>query len=398
MADYLDRALRASSSIDATFLIEFSTSRKAHYFVKWFDCVLETRETHISVTSFPGLTDQVFSLVGRPVEAPFSEIKIADITISEMLSRRWFRLPEECRGTWLVYLRTEHTIRSRPVLVSAQGKHVAKSRGLALASTETSIEKRRRAFAAEIVGIQGASAEALEDLAWLRSLICSLEGLPVATFDALKELAYHPAILARLLLSSREAEQPAIWGLETDLPFLWTAIPIVFWREAAASAVGAIEQQLASTGLANAARELASSSVNEAAQRARMFDPALDATLSAASLGTTPPPIPSADLRAVASDYVRRTLDRDEPRTPKPTSIFRGGALERLLPNEFSAFAPQHLETLDAPCAAALAAAGKARLSAEHLAVCKDAVTVDPIYYAQAYAVVLHRALSAGGR
>jgi hypothetical protein len=396
LADDLDRALRASGSIDATFLIEFSTSRRAKYNVKWFDCTLEIREAHISVHSIPGLSDQVFSLVGRPVEEPFAETLIANVTISDMLNRRWFRLPDACRGTWLVYLRTGHTIRSRPFLAVAQGKHITQGLGLALASTETSIERRRRAFAAEIKGIESSSATASENLNWLRSLICSLEGLPVVTFDALKELAHHPETLARLLLSGRESEQPPVWSLEAELPFLWSAIPVECWQRAGEATAAAIELQLAGTGLASAARDLANSSLAEAAQRVRTLDPTLDAALSAAGLGTAPIAIPPANLRTVAADYIRRTVDRDEPRVLKQTSLFRVGALGRLLPSDFATFDPQHLETLDAPCAAALAAAGKVELSPEQLAVCKDAVTADPMYYAQAYTVILHRALSTG--
>lgn len=394
VADDLDRALRASGSIDATFLIEFSTSRRTQYHVKWFDCSLEIREEHISVHSIPGLMDQAFSLVGRPVEEPFTETLIANVTVSDMLNRRWFRLPDECRGTWLVYLRTGHTIRSRPVLVVAEGKHIANGRGLALASTETSIERRRRAFAAEIKGIEESTGNAFENLNWLRSLICSLDGLPVVTFDALKELAHHPETLARLLLSSREAEQSPIWSLEAELPFLWSAIPVECWQRAGEATASAIELQLAGTGLASAARDLATSSLGEAAQRVRTLDPALDAALSAAGLGTAPIAIPPANLRDVAADYIRRTVDRDEPRVLKKTSLFRIGALDRLLPNDFAKFDPQHLETLDAPCAAALAAAGRAKLSPEQLAVCKESVTSDPMYWAQAYTVILHRALS----
>ncbi len=202
--------------------------------------------------------------------------------------------------------------------------------------------------------------------------------------------------MARLLLSGRESEQPPVWSLEAELPFLWSAIPVECWQRAGEATAAAIELQLAGTGLASAARDLANSSLAEAAQRVRTLDPTLDAALSAAGLGTAPIAIPPANLRTVAADYIRRTVDRDEPRVLKQTSLFRVGALGRLLPSDFATFDPQHLETLDAPCAAALAAAGKVELSPEQLAVCKDAVTADPMYYAQAYTVILHRALSTG--
>jgi hypothetical protein len=385
-----------AGNIDSTFSMELSANRQARYFLKWFDCLLEVRDTHFLVKSIPGLRDLTFSLMGRSVEAPSSEIKIAEVTVSDMLNRHWFRLPDESRGTWMVYLRTGHTIRSRPVLVVAPGRHVPAGRGLTAAAAESSTEKRRLGFAGAITRGEGSDAEALEALDWLRSLICSLDGLPAVTFDALKQLGHHPATLSRLLLSSREAEQAAIWSLENELPFLWSALPIRTWRAAAAASNTAVEQQLSGTTLANAGRELAEASVNEAAQRARALDPVLDAALSAAGLGTAPIVIPPTNLHSVAEDYIRRTHDRDEKRASQQTSAFRRGPLGRLLPTEFSVFASEHLQTLDAPCAAALSAAGQATLSAEQVAACKNAVSADPTYYAQAYTLILHRALSRG--
>jgi hypothetical protein len=400
LADQLEKELRAVGSIDARFDLEFVSGRRSRFTIKWFDSELVVRDGVFSVRSISGLQDQDLTIVARPVEQPDSEVKIADLNLADVLNRRELRMPDQCSGTWLVYLRSGHTIRSRPQLVTMPGKHVPDGLGLAAAAAETTTHRRRIAIQSCLAALEADAPAAMIDFYWLQRLIRSLDGLPAVTFNALEELADAPIALARLLLISDDQVQAATWAMESELPFLWGALPLPSWTSAAAAASKAIEEQLANTDLAKSASELASSTINAAAQRVRLLDPKFNAILGLVGLGGPPAPLPGPSLHAVAADYVRRTLDRDDTgvRRPKQVSQFRAGRMASLLPQEFQSFDPQHLETLDAPCAVALSACGLATLTRSQIAACKIATVADPTYFSQGYAMMLYRLASTSSR
>jgi hypothetical protein len=229
-------------------------------------------------------------------------------------------------------------------------------------------------------------------LAWLHRLIVSLDGVPAATFDALTPLPQSPSALALLLLAApNESVQSAVWRLEAELPFLWTALPLDAWRRAS-EALGrmTIEPLVAAGYDVTAAAPIAQDAISAAASRTASLDAALTSALTACGLLKDRGDVPRLD--DAAGGYVRRTFDRGDMAIgiPKQESLFRMGELAEHLPAWFEVrFDRMHLEALDAPVAAALAASVSIALTTAQLRRCKAAAVEDPIYFAEGYAAAL---------
>jgi hypothetical protein len=112
--------------------------------------------------------------------------------------------------------------------------------------------------------------------------------------------------------------------------------------------------------------------------------------LAAADLLQKPSSIPS--IRDAAQGYVRRTFDRGDMAIglPKQTSVFRTPELDPHLPGWFkTTFDLMHLEALDAPIAAAVAAKTDMKLTRTQLQRCKEAMVADPVYFAEGVTAAL---------
>jgi hypothetical protein len=123
--------------------------------------------------------------------------------------------------------------------------------------------------------------------------------------------------------------------------------------------------------------------IDSAATRTGNLDPVIGAMLAAAGLLQKPPSIPS--IRDAAQGYVRRTFDRGDMAIglPKRTSLFRTPELDPHLPGWFkTTFDLMHLEALDAPIAAAVAAKADIKLTRTQVRRCKEAMVADPVYFA----------------
>ena len=191
-------------------------------------------------------------------------------------------------------------------------------------------------------------------------------------------------LLARLLLSADDSAQGGIWRLEAELPFLWAALPLTAWS-AAANALGrSVMSPLLAAGweLARAA-PMGKQVIDGATVRTDNLDPVIGVLLAAAGLIPKPSSIPS--IRDAAQGYVRRTFDRGDMASglPKQTSLFRTPELDPHLPGWFkTTFDLMHLEALDAPIAAAVAAKADIKLTRTQVRRCKEAMVADPVYFA----------------
>jgi hypothetical protein len=232
---------------------------------------------------------------------------------------------------------------------------------------------------------------AAEDVGWLNRLTGSLDGLPASTFDVLAALPDAPVVLARLLLSADDAAQGSIWRLEAELPFLWAALSLEAWRVAANALGRSVVEALLAAGceLAQAA-PIGKQAIDSATVRTGNLDPVISTVLAVA--GLLPKPSSAPSIRDAAQSYIRRTFDRGDMAIglPKQTSLFRTPELDPHLPGWFkTTFDLMHLEALDAPIAAAVAAKAGIKLTRTQLRRCKEAMRADPVYFAEGVTAAL---------
>lgn len=372
----------ASAGIDAWVALSIGDGAPP-WRIKLFDGEVRCADGAASVVK-PGLEDEPLILAGRSVAMPCEERRLAAIDLEAVLNRRSIPLPESMTGAWWVYLRSDRAVRSRPSIVPCVGETVPVGDGLAATVVIAAPSARQAAIVERLNAIAADTDGAAEDVGWLNKLIGSLDGLPASTFDVLAALSDAPVVLARLLLSADDAAQGGIWRLEAELPFLWAALPLTAWS-AAANALGrSVMSPLLAAGweLARAA-PMGKQVIDSAATRTGNLDPVIGAMLAAAGLLQKPPSIPS--IRDAAQGYVRRTFDRGDMAIglPKQTSVFRTPELEPHLPGWFkTTFDLMHLEALDAPIAAAIAAKTDMKLTRTQLRRCKEAMVADPVYFA----------------
>jgi hypothetical protein len=223
-------------------------------------------------------------------------------------------------------------------------------------------------------------------------LIASLDGVPAATFDALTALPESPRALALLLLAAPdESIQAAVWRLESELPFLWAALPRNAWQSAV-DALGSVTiDALRLSGLdEGAAASIAREAVTATVKRVATLDSAVAFALSSCGIVSFDEAVPT--LLDATGGYVRRTWDRGELAVglPRKDSLFRAGDLQDHLPEWFKErYDLTHLEALDAPLAVAAAAQGVVALSPAQIRRCKAAMIEDPIYFAEGFAAAL---------
>jgi hypothetical protein len=316
---------------------------------------------------------------------------LAEISHEDALNRRSIVLTENMTGAWWVYLRSGRTVRSRPTIVPCIGSTPATGPGLAATATIAAPSARHIAIIERLNAIAADANGTAEDVAWLTKLIGSLDGLPASTFDVLTALPNVPGVLARLLLSADDAAQGSIWRLEAELPFLWAALPLAAWS-ATANALGrsVIEPLLTAGWELTRAAPIGKEVIDSASARTGNLDPLIGTALAGAEL--LPKPASTPSIRTAAQGYVRRTFDRGDMAIglPKQTSLFRTSELEPHLPGSFkTTFDLMHLEALDAPIAAAVAAKTKIRLTHAQLRRCKEAMRADPIYFTDGFTAAL---------
>ena len=148
-------------------------------------------------------------------------------------TQRW-QLPPQCVGTCIAYLRKGNDVISRPVLV--------KSNNPAQSATENSIQtsirmdkydERIKAIRQCFDSLSTSLSDERREFDWLMQIVAGLRNLSPTSLDVLKTLPTVPALLIRLLLRAKDGnERLAIWQLESELPFVWLALPLASWKVA----------------------------------------------------------------------------------------------------------------------------------------------------------------------
>jgi len=312
-------------------------------------------------------------LCGRSFADPATEISFGAYSLMIDANHRPIPLPDRIGGGWLVYLRHGSTVLSRPLPVTGPGTmpegKTALARAMTLAPWE-GLDDALDLLLSSAAGEDDASNRVIKEL---NTLVASLNGLPPATFRVLELVAQRPSVLTRMAMHATTEEREAVLALSDALPFAWCLMPKSCWEAAQATA---FEQLLAKLATLESgplfAKQALDMTVDAMVQREPLLAPILKP-----ETGIMP-------LKDVAQAFLNRAVDR----VAGHGSRYRQ-ALGSHLPAYFLQLPDHCLETLDAPCAAALAVAEQWTPAPEDIRHIKAVARNFPTYFADAFAVSL---------
>ncbi|MFC3174997.1 STY4851/ECs_5259 family protein [Novosphingobium bradum] len=365
-------SLLMTATIDASVRLGMHDGIETYWHVTPFAVSLQ-REGGGLVASQAIVAEGV-ELCGRCFSDPAAELVVGPYSLLTERNHRPAELPGNLRGTWIFYLREGETVLSRPLFVP--GENNGEQNGSALArAMALPPGKVLDAALHEVLGAAcGPGEDADGTIAELIALVVSLRGLPPATFAVLKLLPEHPGVLARMAFRALPAEREAVMALPDMLPLAWCTIPQDCWAEAG-DATGL--RMMAIMAHLDDAPRLALTTVETTLRALVERQPLLEAVLL---------PGEAPDLVAAVQRFLNRgALDRVQG----PSDGRYRRALPGLLPDYFERFNQSVLDTLDAPCAAALAAAGKWRPGPAEIRHIKTVARTFPTWFAEAFAAWL---------
>ncbi|MBZ9711168.1 STY4851/ECs_5259 family protein [Mesorhizobium sp. ESP7-2] len=320
---------------------------------------------------FANLDADAFGMA-RPLLRPETELALVQD------SSGLFHLPAEPDGPYLVYCRRGDAVVTRPCLIDAPVNAASSSNPTRLQASSliSNEEERRRAIQEELSSIGGRTASGAE-LSYLIRIVASLKGLSPRALDLMRELPSCPKLLCRLLLAASPERLEAILTLERDLPFLWMALPVDAWKEAAGAEWDRAVQELSTVF------DPVQASKQATAQIQKRFETLAERTVWFAgvsrSIGIGR--IPSQDLRAVAQDYLRLRHDQEDdlPRSLAEHAVRLG------VPPGLQGFDYSHFPMLLVPLCLAGIACEKLKMTPDVAAGLRNALDFDSTYIATAY-------------
>ena len=313
-----------------------------------------------------------------------------------------FHVPDKL-GPWLVYIKKEGRIASRPTLIG--GDFVGDIAALSHLSQLMMISdhKQRRYSIAEkfeLISIGGERQLADE----LISLIRLVAGeLPLQTFDVLGALPHHGGAAVTLLVSASADVRPTILAIENELPLSWTWLPVELWLNGFESERCRQRKELRSYGLEHLVDSWTTSILGELAR----FEPRLTPHIALISyrLGlkwndsqlrgvsefiqylSVPLPaltgIASAQFSTLADECFARNDGRQWPSRPN----FRDSIHE--LPAKNGKMSGYAHSVLDAPFVAARLATGQLEWSLHHERMLRRCREFDRTYFDGVFPIAL---------
>ena len=318
-----------------------------------------------------GVLDEAAQLCGRSMADPCHEVELGSYSLLSEANHRPVRLPDALRGPWLVYLKAGDTILSRPIVDSSPLPVIEVAGALGRAMSVGPWRALNDALDAFLV--DAARPDAKGHVDDLIALAQSLRGLPPATMLVFDKLPGHPQVLARMAYNAKSEERDAVLLLCDALPFSWYAIPRDCWDKARLEVfdrmLGLVSMLPNPAQVANESVGLITAAIIE---RVPLLQPVLDE-------GETYP------LETIVQSFLNRAFDRVH-------GLSRGRYRMRLrgqLPARFEDFDPGVLDTLDAPCAAALAVAGCWVPGIDDVRHMETVSRTCPRYFAEAFAAWL---------
>ncbi|MBX9460709.1 MAG: STY4851/ECs_5259 family protein [Brevundimonas sp.] len=368
VADELAALLRGSSQIDGQVRLDFNDGRPNHWIVAEFGH--ELRDEGRGLTPIPAVLDEA-RLVGRSMGSPHIERDLAPYGLTEQVNPRPINI-DIGDGPWLVYLRANERVLSRPRIIL--GDELNRIPQNPLGRVMVNGTPDRRSALAALIDTSLAAPSAPTSLDVFRSIIdlaVSLDGLPPATFDVLKLIEERPALGPLLLFGAAPAQIEPLLRLSEGLRTAWCLIPTACWqaawqtwgehfRDAFPQSPGDVAQLMSARRDALIAH-----------------DPVL-----AAHWGLNPT---TDALPLVANAFLNRSSDRIRATIANP---FRP-RLQSVLPQW--SFDPGYSRVLDAPIVAALVSSGHITepLPDPEIFAIKDIARSHPRYFQAAFAAQL---------
>lgn len=320
-----------------------------------------------------GIVSPNAELCGRSFADAATEVSFGPYSLMTDANHRPVPLPERVGGGWLVYLREGSTVISRPLPLTGPGRAPEGKTALARAMTLLPREGLDEALDLVLSSATGDDDAAKGVTNELNALVASLNGLPPATLRVLELVAQRPAVLTRMAMQATPEEREAVLALSDALPFGWCLMPKSCWEEAQASAFGQLLAKLADLDCGpQFAKQALDMMLDALVQREPLLGPILK------------PQRDLMPLKDVAQAFLNRAVDRISGHG----SRYRQ-SLDAHLPAYFLHLPDHCLETLDAPCAAALAVAERWTPASDDVRHIKTVARNFPTYFADAFAVSL---------
>jgi len=362
--------LRPLADLDAKVELAFDDGHEDYWYVCEFDIALE--KTPRGYVPTKTVVDEVARIVGRALTLPHNESDLGEYGLPGQLSHRPIDILN-LKGCWLLYLRAAERVLTRPMLLAADDVTEVTQHLLGRAMAEPNIQSRQDALDILCGEAEGDGSRNHVIVRNIIDLVISLNGLPPSTFDILRLISKRPLLATRLLFEAGEHELGAILSLPDGLPFAWALIPRPFWERAAKlrfeTIFSALPEELPNRIM------IAASTI--ASTRSRIAE----AEAATAPLLNLPPP--AANISDVAQAFMQRAGDRAESFAQSP---FRSQMADLLPPWQFSEI---YWRALDAPCAAAMAAAERVTLNTTQVRCVKHVARKHPRYFQQAFAAIL---------
>lgn len=366
VSDELAALLRGGSQIDGLVRLDFLDGQPNHWMVAEFGH--ELRSEGRGLTPDPAVLDDHARIVGRNMCNPEVERDLGPYGLAEQ-SNPYPIQANIGEGPWLLYLRANERILSRPRIIV--GDDLKRAPDSPLGRVMASGTSDRQANLAALIDSSLAAPSEPLSLKVFRSIIdlaVSLDGLPPATFDVLKLIEERPSLGPMLLFGAAPAQIEPLLRLSEGLRMAWSLVPSGCWMEA---------WQTWGHHFLDAFPESPQdvAQLMSAKRRALIaHEPVLAAHWDLA--------FATDELSVVANAFLNRSIDRIRSTISNP---FRP-RFQLCLPQW--SFDPSYWRALDAPVIAALVAGGHVEepLSDPELFAIKDIARSHPRYFQAAYA------------
>jgi hypothetical protein len=361
--DDITALLRPFGDLDARVKLNFNDANEDYWFVSEFE--LDLRMEGRGLVPNRAVPEGGTEVVGRSLQRPAKERDFCRYGLLDNLNHRPIELPK-LDGDWLIYLRQDDRVISRPYFVGGEPTEAPVS-GLASAMAERNSFVRSDALDRLCDGI-ATEPETVGNRTIIRSIIdlaLSLDGLPPATFDIFIKFDTHPFLGPLLLFQATPTEIEALIRLADGLPFCWLTIPKRYWEMAAQAEFEALHRAMPNS------IPLCAEAISSRRAEICSLEPALAPLLDLST--------PQMDLMEAAQSFLNRSGDRIPEHMRSPFRCAFSGLPEWNVSSHF-------LRDLDAPVVAAIAAREAVCLDAEHVYCIKDVARRDPRYFREAFA------------
>lgn len=309
--DRIERLIQQMRSIegtlDSTIRITFGEGTRPYVDVVQFKAPLNKQGATAVVQPPINLQNDGESIIFRSLLEPWHELDQVATSVVELNGISVIYPPSELALPALVYIRRDHRVLTRPLLIE----------GPSLVDTDDGLakilsEKDRASRLKELK--KWFQIQPLDKAAELISkTAASLNGLPATSLDIFS--CVPNSVLAYALLKDEQAER-FIWALENELPFTWISINVADWGMAIQNLGGSLWDQLQSLG-AQLAASTAKSFICRRIQRLVDLEPCLDSVFDYVSVApwTRSLPLPETldeaqkIMQAAVHDHIERHPD-----------------------------------------------------------------------------------------